>query len=148
MRILLAFDGSYPSHEAVDEVASRPWPRPTAIRIVSVVLPYVPGATEFVPGASTPLAVMDDHERDARKLAEDAAGGLAGKAESLDVVARQGDPATTIVDEAREWKADLIVMGSHGRTGVRRLLLGSVAQAVVSHAPCSVEIVRRHHPEG
>ena len=55
---------------------------------------------------------------------------------------RDGDPRTVIVDEAKEWSADLIVMGSHGYTGLKRLLLGSVAHSVVSHAPCSVEVVR------
>jgi universal stress protein A len=46
------------------------------------------------------------------------------------------------VDEARREKADLIVVGSHGRSGMAKLLLGSVAAHVVSHAPCSVLVVR------
>jgi nucleotide-binding universal stress UspA family protein len=61
----------------------------------------------------------------------------------VDTIVREGDPRTEIVDEATEWRADLIVVGSHGHTGLTRLLLGSVAQAVVAHAPCSVEVVRR-----
>ena len=56
---------------------------------------------------------------------------------------RDGDPRSAIVDEAEEWGADLIVVGSHGYTGLKRWLLGSVAQSVVGHAPCSVEVVRR-----
>jgi nucleotide-binding universal stress UspA family protein len=56
---------------------------------------------------------------------------------------REGNPATEIVDEAKEWRADLIIVGSHGYTGFKRLVLGSVAQSVVGHAPCSVEVVRR-----
>jgi nucleotide-binding universal stress UspA family protein len=55
----------------------------------------------------------------------------------------EGDARSAILDEARAWSADLIVLGSHGYTGIKRLLLGSVASSVVSHAPCSVEIVRR-----
>ena len=47
-----------------------------------------------------------------------------------------------ILDEAERWGADLIVVGSHGRRGLKRLWLGSVSQAVVSQAKCSVEIVR------
>jgi nucleotide-binding universal stress UspA family protein len=54
-----------------------------------------------------------------------------------------GPPTHAILDEAQRWDADLIVMGSHGRRGLTRLLLGSVSQAVASQAPCSVEIVRR-----
>jgi nucleotide-binding universal stress UspA family protein len=59
------------------------------------------------------------------------------------MVVRRGDPRSVILEEAKEWDADLIVVGSHGYTGIKRLLLGSVAQSVVSHAPCSVEVVRQ-----
>jgi nucleotide-binding universal stress UspA family protein len=48
------------------------------------------------------------------------------------------------LSEAAEWEADLIVVGSHGRRGVNRFLLGSVSEAVALHANCSVEIIRRH----
>jgi nucleotide-binding universal stress UspA family protein len=61
----------------------------------------------------------------------------------VETVVQEGDARSVIVDEARKWSADLIVMGSHGYTGLTRLLLGSVASFVVSHAPCSVEVVRR-----
>lgn len=47
-----------------------------------------------------------------------------------------------IIDEARRWGADLIVLGTHGRRGVRRLLLGSDAEAIVRHAPGAVLLVR------
>jgi nucleotide-binding universal stress UspA family protein len=144
MRILLAFDGSSPSHDAVNEVARRPWPRATTVRIISVVTPYVPGAGEFVPGATTPLEVIEVHEREAREAAARAADRLSSLGVPVEITTRQGDPATAIVEEAEDWSADLIVVGSHGRTGIQRLLLGSVAQAVVSRARCSVEIVRRH----
>jgi nucleotide-binding universal stress UspA family protein len=52
------------------------------------------------------------------------------------------DPRRGIIECAVAWNADLIVMGSHGRRGLDRLLLGSVAEAVMRHASCSVEIVR------
>ena len=55
----------------------------------------------------------------------------------------EGHTLTEILDEAASWEADLIVLGSHGRRGLRRFLLGSVSNAVASHADCSVEIVRR-----
>jgi nucleotide-binding universal stress UspA family protein len=50
-----------------------------------------------------------------------------------------------IVEEARDWGADLIVLGSHGYGRVRRVVLGSVAAAVVAIAPCSVLVVRAKH---
>jgi nucleotide-binding universal stress UspA family protein len=54
----------------------------------------------------------------------------------------EGSPKELIVDEAKRWGADLIVVGSHGRGSVGRFFLGSVSLAVAAHAPCSVEIVR------
>ena len=54
----------------------------------------------------------------------------------------EATPKSVIIDEAEEWGADLIVVGSHGRTGIKRWLLGSVAQSIVSQAPCSVYVVR------
>jgi nucleotide-binding universal stress UspA family protein len=143
MRILLAVDGSAPSQDAIDEVVGRPWPTPSNLRVISVVRPYVPPATEFVPAAFAPNEVLQEHMKDAERTAGQAADRLRRSGLSVDTAVRQGDPRTVIVDEAMEWGADLIVVGSHGRTGLTRLLLGSVAQAVVAHAPCSVQVVRK-----
>ena len=54
----------------------------------------------------------------------------------------QGEPKSQIIDTATKWGADLVIVGSHGRTGLERFLIGSVSDAVARHAPCSVEIVR------
>jgi nucleotide-binding universal stress UspA family protein len=53
-----------------------------------------------------------------------------------------GLPQRLILEEAERWDADLIMMGSHGRHGIPRLLIGSVSEAVALHAECSVEVVR------
>jgi nucleotide-binding universal stress UspA family protein len=143
MRILLPVDGSSPSQAAIEEVARRQWPAGSSVRVISVVRPYVPPAAEFVPGASTSEEIWQQHENDAKQIADGAADAVARSGVSVQTVVRQGDPRGVIVDEAAEWGADLIVLGSHGHTGLKRLLLGSVAHAVVTHAPCSVEVVRR-----
>jgi nucleotide-binding universal stress UspA family protein len=57
---------------------------------------------------------------------------------------RGGFAAEEIINEAKEWEADLIIVGTHGRKGVSRFLLGSVAESVAAHAPCSVTVVK--HP--
>ena len=57
-------------------------------------------------------------------------------------VFREGDPAAEIIRHAAESGTDLIVMGTHGRTGLERLLLGSVAEKVMREAPCSVLVVK------
>ncbi|HEY8504976.1 MAG TPA: universal stress protein, partial [Gemmataceae bacterium] len=61
----------------------------------------------------------------------------------------EGDPATEINRYAAEASIDLIVVGTHGRTGAERLLMGSVAERVLRGAPCSVLVVKmaRRHPE-
>lgn len=62
-----------------------------------------------------------------------------------------GNPADEIVKAAREWPADVIIIGSHGRSGLQRVLLGSVAEAVTRHAHCPVLVVRardRSDPTG
>ena len=64
------------------------------------------------------------------------------KSISIDGVLLPGPPRTLILDEAENWRPDLIVLGSHGYRTWERFLLGSVSQAVVSHAKCSVEVVR------
>ncbi len=71
-------------------------------------------------------------------------GDAAGVSRNAYVVAEAGDPSAVIVDKALAGPADLIVMGTHGRRGFRRLLLGSVTEAVLHHAPCPVLTVPPH----
>jgi len=59
-------------------------------------------------------------------------------------VLRTGDPRDLIIDVARELGADLIITGTHGRRGVRRALIGSIAESVVRTAPCPVLTIREH----
>jgi nucleotide-binding universal stress UspA family protein len=60
-----------------------------------------------------------------------------------------GEPRGVILDTAKDWRADLIVVGSHGKRGLDRFLLGSVSESVAIHATCSVQVVRgRQHPKG
>lgn len=143
MKILLAIDGSAPSEHAIDAVGGRPWPEGSALRILSVIQPYTPPITEVVLESATVEAIRTRLTREAEELTAAARERLARPGLAIDTAVKEGDPRTVIVDAADEWQADLIIVGSHGRTGVTRLVLGSVAQAVVAHAHCSVEVVRR-----
>lgn len=144
MKILLAVDGSEYSADAVREVAERPWPTGTTVRVLSAVEAITPPAPELWYDAGGSL---ERARQEMRKSAEQLTAGVSEKLGASGLTAetsvRDGDPRAVIVDEAKDWGADLIVVGSHGYTGVKRWLLGSVAQSVVSHAPCSVEVVRR-----
>ena len=143
MNILLAIDGSSASDNAIEEVRVRPWPSPTTVRILSVVQPYTPPATEVVLAAATIDDIRQRQAAEAGRHTRAAGERLAAPGVTVETAVREGDPRTVIVDDADEWGADLIIVGSHGRTGLKRLVLGSVAQSVAAHAHCSVEIVRR-----
>lgn len=143
MKIILAIDGSAHSQDAIEEVARRPWPSPSTLRILSVIQPYTPPATEVVLASATLEQIGQRQAQEAEQLTQHARERLAASGLPVETAVREGDPRTAIVDAADEWQADLIVVGSHGRTGLTRLVLGSVAQAVVAHAHCSVEVVRR-----
>jgi nucleotide-binding universal stress UspA family protein len=143
MRILLAVDGSAASDVAIDEVRRRPWPSPSTVRVLSVIQPYTPPATEIVLAGATLQDIRVRQATEADRVTRQAGERIAAPGLSVEAAVAEGDPRTMIVDAADEWNADLIVMGSHGRTGLPRLVLGSVAQSVVAHAHCSVEVVRR-----
>ena len=144
MKILLAIDSSGYSAQAIREVANRPWPPKTIVRVITVVEPVPPPAAELWYDASGSLGqVQKEMTKRATDLTHKTSESLKRKGLKIESAVREGDARSEIVDEARKWSADLIVLGSHGYTGVKRLLLGSVASSVVSHAPCSVEIVRR-----
>ena len=91
---------------------------------------------------SHPVVVRHDPGEVVRTQLQDLVRASSFKGE-WDVEVTEGHPADAIVRVAREEGADLIVMGTHGRTGLQHALLGSVAETVVRHAPCPVLTVRR-----
>jgi nucleotide-binding universal stress UspA family protein len=146
MRILLAVDGSPCSEAAVNEVASRPWPSNSELRIVSafqVPLSPPPEAWAIQPDYYDEMeqAVREETQ----KVVDVTAASLkTALGQAVDVTGQVvvASPQSAILEEAERWKADLIVVGSHGYGTWHRLVLGSVSQAVVLHAKCSVEVVR------
>jgi nucleotide-binding universal stress UspA family protein len=144
MKLLLAVDNSEYSAAAIKEVANRPWPPKTIVRVISVVESVPPPAAELWYDASGSFErVQQAMTKRAAELTQKTSESLKSKGLKIEAAVREGDARSAIVDEARKWPADLIVLGSHGYSGIKRLLLGSVALSVASHAPCSVEIVRR-----
>jgi nucleotide-binding universal stress UspA family protein len=109
---------------------------------VAVTFEVLPVKGELgVPVQVIESAAREDVDHRLRELLD--AGGVAPNAVAI---ARTGDPAKTIVDEAVSNKADLVVMGTHGRRGFNRLLLGSVTESVLRHAPCPVLTVPPRAP--
>lgn len=152
LRILLATDGSEYSEVAARSLANRPWPSGTEIRILSVVELHVPLFKTPYPPYLNPHA-MEDLRAEAMRRAEQALMSSekivtdAGLSESATVAVPVATPPELILKEASDWNADMIVVGSHGRRGLNRFLLGSVSEAVASHAPCSVEVIRQAHKQ-
>ena len=145
MKILLATDGSEFSQAAIEEVIRRRWPSGTKVKVLSVAHPFPLFPDPIFFSGAAHSETLQQEQRRASHDVEKAAGEIRDKAPDLhvEVETLEGSPKKVIVEEAERWEADLIVVGSHGRGAVERFLLGSVAHAVVLHAPCSVEIVRR-----
>ena len=98
----------------------------------------------FAEGPAAAQSVLGLHKlrrSNAAALLEDTADQLRRAGFVTVASLRNGDPRQVIVDYAKECRADLIVVGSHGKTGLDRML-GSVSDSVARHASCSVEIVR------
>lgn len=134
--VLLPFDFSDAASGAVDEVINLSEDS-TRLHLVTVLSPLY--AIPVEPGMM--MDVGDDGERIEKAL--DGMKERFGTVDNVTFEARVGDPGLEIVDYASEIGAKLIVMPSHGRTGLKRLFLGSVAERVVRMANCTVMILRK-----
>ena len=147
-RILLATDGSPFSEQAAKSIASRPWPDGTEVLVLSAVELILPSARAMFEVPLIDTAFLEKARGEAMQHSQDAvarareilsATGVS-VGESISVLADA--PKAVILQEARTWGADLIVLGSHGHHGMDRFLVGSVSEYVATHAECSVEVVR------
>jgi len=148
MRIMIATDGSVFSKAAIKKCCQFMIdPANTSILIVAAYEDAYQIATEpFAISADFYQHIVETAHRQAQQFADEAVGCLRKcmPDHDLDISAMvmRGSPEKELVDEARAWGADLIVVGSHGRGFWGRLTLGSVTDAIVHHAPCSVLVVR------
>lgn len=146
-RIVLAWDGSTCAERAVDLLRSWPIFAGSVVRVVSVADMGTPWWTGFPGAGSAEMMPMYVEAADASRqqhdaLAHEMAADLRNAGFTAEPDRRVGDAATQLLAAATAFNADLIMMGTHGRTGLPRLVLGSVARNVLHHAKCSVLIVR------
>jgi nucleotide-binding universal stress UspA family protein len=145
MKVLLATDGSAFSQAAARFALGRPWPRETQFHILSVPeMAVTPDESTLLPEELS-AQLRDESTRMANSAAQDAVKLF----QSAGVHATSSTPmpvqsiAGIIVEGAEEIGAHMILVGSHGRRGLDRFLMGSVSEGVVLHAHCAVEIIRQ-----
>lgn len=145
MKILLATDGSKQSEAAIEVLKSFAFKAGDELKIISVVDMAVPMAIDIYGGYLPDTTEMEKTAREhAAKILAETCEKLEGICNNVTVTSEVlfGSPESRIVETAEDTGADLIIVGSHGYNRWERLLLGSVSQSVVHHAPCSVLVVR------
>lgn len=147
MKILIATDGSEFSRAAIEKACEAVIIPENEVKIVSVYEDYASAAAE-------PFTVSAEYVKEMNRLGHENSAQAATQAEetiracfpdaeiAISTKVAKGAPARAIVEEAEDWGADMIVMGSHGYGFWGRAVLGSVSNSVINHAPCSVFIVR------
>jgi nucleotide-binding universal stress UspA family protein len=157
MKLLIAYDGSECSDAAIMDLRCAGLPPVADVLILSVAevsqrvtaAPYgalVVGAAMFVPQDTETDASTDHHLQDAKAFAAQATDRLRADFPNwhIDAEAWLDAAGSAIIRKVHVWQPDLVVLGSHGRSGIDRFLLGSVSQHVLHHVTCSVRISRHH----
>ncbi|HEY1556281.1 MAG TPA: universal stress protein [Kofleriaceae bacterium] len=145
--ILVPTDLSAGAEEALDYACELARDFDAKIYLLNVIGIPALGVPEL--GVALTSTVIDSIVHDNTEALDKLAASKSGQATFGEVMLRTGDARDVINQTAKELHADLIVMGTHGRRGVSRALLGSVTETVVRTAPCPVLTVRAHttvHP--
>ena len=137
-KILIAIDSEPIAAHAADLGAELARLAGAELAFIHVIEPALVNAADT--GIQPDVFVASVRET-ARRLIDDFRKRLPPSLTALEFV-QIGTPVTEVVNAARDWPADLIVIGSHGRGGLERALLGSVAEGVMRHAACPVLVVR------
>ncbi|MNY21534.1 putative universal stress protein [compost metagenome] len=141
MKILVATDDSRHSQLALERAAQ--FAAANAAEVTVLTVSTLVNFATFGGLGYAPEAIYEVPSKDeAEALLAKAAAFLKEKGIDARTVHRIGAPADMILAEAEKLQADLIIVGSHGRTGLQRFLLGSVSSAVVTHAGCSVLVTK------
>lgn len=154
MKLLIAYDGSEGSDTAIDELLRGGLPAEAEALVASIAEVWLPPPDEvpediFPP--NVPVAIKLAHQRAERMIEEATALAKRGSERvqsifprwSVSYEAMSGSPAFELLNRGREWKPDLIVVGSKGHTALGRFVLGSVSQKVLTEAQTSVRVGRQ-----
>jgi len=143
MKVLIAVDQSECSLKALEAVADRCWPEGTLFEVISVV-EFAPGQYGMAYDAQAVVAIQNQVEEYSKQFVDEKVQQLQNLFGKGKVTGKMlnGFVAEVILEEAKTWNCDLIVVGSHGRRGISKFFLGSVAEKIVCNAHCSVEVVK------
>jgi len=143
MKILIALDSSTFSDRALEFVARMRWPAGSRVIVLSVLQPVVSTLAGPYETGVIPVGDLEGLRHELEELVAGAERKLREVGFATEARVLTGDPRETLLDVARAERADLIVVGSHGRSGIAKMMLGSVSSHVVTHAPCSVLVVKQ-----
>jgi len=144
MKILLAVDGSEFSQAATQAIVSQTRPEGVEVLVLRVVEPLIFSIPPQMASGYAPEQdeIIKEEIRQTQESVNQASQALRSAGFTVNTRIVEAEARNGILDIAAKWRPDLIVLGSHGRKGLQRFLLGSVAEFVARHADCSVEIVR------
>lgn len=146
VNVIIALDDSDHSRHLIDHALLFPWPEKTRFRCIHVV-PQLADNLFLVPQTEVATALTKHYDEmiESRKHWVEAAANRINNSFDQDIATAEvlvGDAREQIIETATRWPADIVMLGSHGRRGIERMILGSVSEAVATHAPCSVEVTR------
>jgi nucleotide-binding universal stress UspA family protein len=147
MKILFATDGTKYSECALETIGKFNLSSNDEVKIISIIDMALPTAVDIYAGyLPTTVEIEQNFKENAERIVSATREKIQSlfPEESLNLTTEIliGSPENKIVEVANRMKADLVVVGSHGYNRLERILLGSVSDSVVHHAPCSVLVVR------
>jgi nucleotide-binding universal stress UspA family protein len=150
-KVFVAFDGSAYSHDAIDWICDRTWGPETKIHVVMTLPEFDTADAQNVSQVESGVlkaqwTIINTKAMEMLQEAADEIGRTVGR-ENVTIESLPGDPRSELLKAATKFGAELIIMGSRGRTGLTKFLLGSVSLHLANHADVPIAIVRRLAPE-
>jgi nucleotide-binding universal stress UspA family protein len=144
MKILIAYDGSEGAERAIEDLKRAGLPRRAEALVLTISEELIPAPTSIGGVATTFAKSLLEEEKNSLALARQAKSQIQQLFPGWGILAEAGigSPGSEIIARADDWRPDLIVVGSHGRTALGRLFFGGVSQKVINEARCSVRVAR------
>ena len=144
MKVLIAVDDSEYADDIMDFVLSHEWPPTCEFTVFHAIAPLPLGNLSVVLPPALLEDISDQNWKEGQMVARRAALRLrdATRSQHIHEEVAQGDPKHEILQFSKTWEPNVIVIGSHGRSGFKRAMLGSVSLAVLTHADAAVIVVR------